>query len=801
MAHAFLIPLSEDAKGLILNSQIEITIGRSCTATYSFPVKNISKNHVSILYNNGKWELSDLGSLNGSYLNKVKIVPFESYELKEKDIIYLAKPFLFKFTTDPFKFSAALDRSLNDSSSEFDSDEYIKSLKTFEINEQDKFMAKSGKHLHNHADNLLKEECSAVKKIKLTKETKISENDSPSEKHFVETDSENNEDKHIATIIKKSSKGDNKPHQILIRSDQAHTIAISLTDITAGNIKPNLAGQLKSEILAKDELISVLTKESNLRKKLIETERLEYKTKINKDYQINLTAKEVEIVKLLEVQGDLTKSLTAIKNEGSIMKEEMSRLNEQLSQSCVDLDQKRKEMEELMANKIQLEINLSQCEHERLEFLKNFETSINPDNEEMRRKITSLIENDFQCVICQETLIKATAINCSHIFCCSCLDTWLQTKRECPVCREGYYSKCRVLALDNYLDNLGDKMLSKEWNEKRKELKKSREDKLKGKNLAATTSRNRNSTRQPQPNNSGNGSFLSTYLDFLTNTYNSSSVIPTHSSTTTGFDNDEIPDWMLLQNSGTRNNRRRQNSVLNDIYGIFNQINRPSRRARRRSIRRGSIINPNPNVASTSAASVRNRGSRNNRGVARSGLRSSTNLATTPAEINSITNIPRPTNPPRRDLQEILIDDIDNDSDIIVRRRRNLRSIPDNGDVRNSIWINSDIEEIDINDVSTQSDSSEDMDIPLFPMRSGFSDIDSQNSLFSAEEINLDDYSFHPTPRPNVNARIRTRNNSSRSRGNIGTRSTISRSRNNMPANGVASRRRGNNSNRRGQRN
>lgn len=40
------------------------------------------------------------------------------------------------------------------------------------------------------------------------------------------------------------------------------------------------------------------------------------------------------------------------------------------------------------------------------------------------------------CSICQDWLVHASTIECSHTFCWSCIDTWLLRKKfECPMCR------------------------------------------------------------------------------------------------------------------------------------------------------------------------------------------------------------------------------------------------------------------------------------------------------------------------------------------------------------------------------
>eukprot|EP00438_Fugacium_kawagutii_P029814 Skav204190 [mRNA] locus=scaffold3772:48286:60203:- [translate_table: standard] len=48
----------------------------------------------------------------------------------------------------------------------------------------------------------------------------------------------------------------------------------------------------------------------------------------------------------------------------------------------------------------------------------------------------SELSSELACCICKDWLVHAATIQCSHSFCWSCIDRWLQTKQFiCPVCR------------------------------------------------------------------------------------------------------------------------------------------------------------------------------------------------------------------------------------------------------------------------------------------------------------------------------------------------------------------------------
>lgn len=68
--------------------------------------------------------------------------------------------------------------------------------------------------------------------------------------------------------------------------------------------------------------------------------------------------------------------------------------------------------------------------------------------------LSSIIQNEFKCSICQELMVNATNLSCSHVFCKCCIDEWLERNRRCPVCRKGIRSSSKrhhVLPIDNFL--------------------------------------------------------------------------------------------------------------------------------------------------------------------------------------------------------------------------------------------------------------------------------------------------------------------------------------------------------------
>ena len=49
--------------------------------------------------------------------------------------------------------------------------------------------------------------------------------------------------------------------------------------------------------------------------------------------------------------------------------------------------------------------------------------------------VIALLEADFQCAICQSTVVVPHLLSCGHRFCGACIFTWTQRKSTCPTCR------------------------------------------------------------------------------------------------------------------------------------------------------------------------------------------------------------------------------------------------------------------------------------------------------------------------------------------------------------------------------
>lgn len=69
-----------------------VVIGRNVELKYRLDCPNISRQHACMRFSNGNWEITDLRSHNGVFVNGVKIAPSSRVTVHESDIIGFGKP-------------------------------------------------------------------------------------------------------------------------------------------------------------------------------------------------------------------------------------------------------------------------------------------------------------------------------------------------------------------------------------------------------------------------------------------------------------------------------------------------------------------------------------------------------------------------------------------------------------------------------------------------------------------------------------------------------------------------------------
>ncbi|XP_049612562.1 E3 ubiquitin-protein ligase rnf8 isoform X2 [Syngnathus scovelli] len=116
-----------------------------------------------------------------------------------------------------------------------------------------------------------------------------------------------------------------------------------------------------------------------------------------------------------------------------------------------ETQQQKELMEKQLENTLQ-EILLDK--NKELEVTKAEKEKARAQKEEVVTQVTTTLENELQCIICSELLIEAVTLNCAHSFCCYCIKQWRKKKEECPICRQAIKSQTQCLALNNFIDSM-----------------------------------------------------------------------------------------------------------------------------------------------------------------------------------------------------------------------------------------------------------------------------------------------------------------------------------------------------------
>lgn len=150
----------------------------------------------------------------------------------------------------------------------------------------------------------------------------------------------------------------------------------------------------------------------------------------------------------------------------------------------------RKQLDDLIKDKTELEEKLKQAQEHDKEELSNLQEALSTveaqklsleqelaysalasDNarKEVVDTVADVLENELQCPICNELFISAMMLGCGHTFCKYCIGQWKKNKKECPNCRGHITSETRSLVIDNFIDKIVP-TLSEELQKRRSEI-------------------------------------------------------------------------------------------------------------------------------------------------------------------------------------------------------------------------------------------------------------------------------------------------------------------------------------------
>ncbi|XP_059149543.1 E3 ubiquitin-protein ligase rnf8-like isoform X2 [Physella acuta] len=429
---------------LLKLDKTQVTIGRSCDVTYCILSDMISRCHATIRQlEDNTWTITDNKSLNGVYVNGRLLTPDVPYTLQEGDMVQLGVPtspgapaeFLYKFHSSlKFRIEGRNHKKLKTDPS-CTGKGVTPCASEIYYSEDDEEMKRKGARKKFQADSpnkSLRDTMEESRKLHSTKEVEYLARLAEMEKLLQEKEQKQKE-------VQEQLEQERKE-----KENQAKEVA-----------------ELKLKEIA--ILLEMQDKQEQLEK-----EKNELKIKMQEELEANLREREAVLLGQLAAQREsLLKEKEQI--EGSLQKE-MAKV----------VEEKNKELEQqLLDQKLKLEKILEKKDMEQ----KILESQLNETKEESasakmqalkaREDVLSnfvdLMEMELQCSICNELFIKATSLNCSHVFCKLCISQWTKMKKECPNCRTYITSQTQALALDNYIDKMVEQ-LSEDLKKQRKTL-------------------------------------------------------------------------------------------------------------------------------------------------------------------------------------------------------------------------------------------------------------------------------------------------------------------------------------------
>eukprot|EP00795_Rhopilema_esculentum_P003159 gene3159-1463_t len=357
----------------------------------------ISRKHATIGFRDGKWMITDHESLNGVFVNGIKIKANDPFPL---------------FCGDKVAFGIAVG---NSKTPEF---EYI-----FQEVPQD-YKLKRGRQNVENDDVDCKRRC---------------ESDTwPTNSHS-ETDTQSAFEEQIQVQESKITELTKE----LLNREQAHQDLALTLEKKEQDLEEKLEKQrkeLENEKLEAEKKLQELLenqlkeKEKMLKEKFeeklksLETERDLVEKKLHKELNDKLTQKDETYKEELEKQREaLNNILSEMQMERNNRETEM-----QKNQKLLDNLKNAEENEKQLGNC--LEELRRQIQAKDQDLLRQEEITKKAE-EDGKRLVLQQMEDEFTCMVCHELFVHAVTLTCAHSFCEMCLRSWMKKKKECPVCR------------------------------------------------------------------------------------------------------------------------------------------------------------------------------------------------------------------------------------------------------------------------------------------------------------------------------------------------------------------------------
>ncbi|KAM5327930.1 E3 ubiquitin-protein ligase RNF8 isoform 1-T1 [Glossophaga mutica] len=459
-----------DAEWLLLEDGNEVTLGRGLGVTYQLVSKicplMISRNHCVLKQNaEGQWTIMDNKSLNGVWLNKVRLQPLEVCSIHKGDHIQLGvalenkenAEYEYEVTEEDWEKILPYLAPISDQLTE--KNKGLRTKRKCSLDELEAPEAEGPSHLKSKINRM---SCEPGQPLKSHGKGEVASQ--PSE--YLEPKltslelSQHATGPHVysgPTRVLELQHEEQKASDPLVCQGRLELIKVTMSRIL----------KLKTQMQEKQE--AVLNEKRQTQKG--DSKNIVQMEQELQDLQSQLWAEQAQQQARVE-QLEKTFQEEQQYLQGLEKEQGEENLKEQLAQA---LQEHWALMEELNRSKKDFEAIL-QAKNKELEQTKEEKEKVQAQKEEVLSHMNDVLENELQCIICSEYFIEAVTLNCAHSFCSFCINEWMKRKVECPICRKDIKSKTPSLVLDNCISKMVDN-LSSEVKERRIDLIKGRKAK------------------------------------------------------------------------------------------------------------------------------------------------------------------------------------------------------------------------------------------------------------------------------------------------------------------------------------
>ncbi|XP_043916902.1 E3 ubiquitin-protein ligase RNF8 isoform X2 [Protopterus annectens] len=437
---------------LLLPDNTEVTVGRGLGVTYQLLSKTcplmVSRNHCVFKQDaDGLWVVTDNKSLNGVWVNNVRIESQKPYQIVEGDLVQLGVPlenesspeYEYRLIREGFEtISPCLAKRLDQEVTKQRPMKTKRKINTEDSETSGTECSSGTRKLHRSCGSNVEGE-SLVPRSVLEKQPTQSVDpvvSTPGTSKVTES----------TTVLCNSQDFAGSLTQVVGEC----SINSSVNSSELARLKENIKGiqRLKTKVQALEHQSAVLQAKPH-------SESVSQRELKQLEQELQELRKQLLFEQQLQRQ-------TVEKLEKTFHEEEQRLEHRKLME---DLQRSRKDFEEIL-----------QAKDKELEETKEEKEKVMAQKQVVLTQMSDVLENELQCIICSEHFIEAVTLNCSHSFCSYCITEWKKRKHECPICRQTICTQTRSIVLDNCIERIVEN-LGAEVKERRATLLQERKEK------------------------------------------------------------------------------------------------------------------------------------------------------------------------------------------------------------------------------------------------------------------------------------------------------------------------------------